>query len=184
MIALAVGMIIFCAGHIVPRATGLRGRLIEALGDMPYKGIYALIVAVGFVLIVYGKSAAGYVHLYSPVPYAQHLAYVVMPFAFILLAAAYIPNNIRRVVKNPMLTATKLWAGIHLLMNGDLASVILFGGFLFFAVISVIMAKRFQLNKAHLPVSIGLDVLTILIGVGATAVIMAVHQHIAGVPAF
>lgn len=183
MTALIIGMILFCAGHIVPRATGLRDQIIESIGELPYKGVYSVLVTLGFVLIVWGKANADFVHLYTPMPYFQHLAYLVMPFAFILLAAAYIPNNIRRVVKNPMMTATKLWATVHLLMNGDLASVILFGGFLFFAVASVIMTKRFSLGKEHQPVSLGLDVLTVFAGIAATAVVMALHQSIAGVPA-
>ncbi|MFT7127629.1 MAG: putative membrane protein, partial [Pseudoalteromonas tetraodonis] len=99
----------------------------------------------------------------------QHLAYVLMPVAFILLAAAYIPNNIRRLIKNPMMTATKLWAIVHLLMNGDLASVMLFSGFLFFAVVSVIMAKRFNLAKEHAPVAVGFDIVTVFAGIAATA---------------
>lgn len=184
MIALAIGLFIFCAGHIVPRTTGLRGRLIDSIGEAGYKIGYSLTVAIGFGLIVWGKSSAEYVHLYSPVPHIQHLAYIVMPFAFILLAAAYIPNNIRRVIKNPMMTATKLWAAMHLLMNGDVASVILFSGFLFFGVVSVIMAKRYNLNKEHQAVSVVFDIATVVAGVVATAAVMALHQAISGVPAF
>jgi uncharacterized membrane protein len=183
MIALISGMLLFCAGHIVPRATGLRGRLIGSLGERAYKGIYSLVVGLGLALIIWGKANAEYVALYNPVPQMQHIAYLVMPFAFILLAAAYIPNNVRRAVKNPMMTATKLWAIVHLLINGDLASVILFSGFLFFAVATVIMAKRFELNKPHQPVAIGFDILTIALGIAATALVMAFHQSIAGVAA-
>ncbi|MFT5063007.1 MAG: putative membrane protein [Gammaproteobacteria bacterium] len=114
----------------------------------------------------------------------QHLAYVLMPGAFILLAAAYIPNNIRRLIKNPMMTATKLWAIVHLLMNADLASVMLFSGFLFFAVVSVIMAKRFNLAKEHAPVAVGFDILTVFAGIAATAGVMAIHESLTGVDAF
>jgi uncharacterized membrane protein len=142
---LIVGLVLFLGVHSVAfAAPALRARTIQRLGEGAWKGLYALVSLIGFVLICYGfgSARATATVLYSPPAWARHAAMVFMLPVFPLLLAAYLPGRIKSAAKHPMLAAVKFWAFAHLLANGSLADVLLFGGFLGWAVMDRISLKR------------------------------------------
>ena len=139
------GLVLFLGTHSLLMVPAVRGRFVAALGEAGYKGVYSLVALIGLVLLARGYNAwweAGPPILYVPPAGMAHLALLLMAIAFVLLAAAYSPGYIKRALKNPMLMAVKTWAVAHLLVNGDLPSVVLFGAFLVWAVIDLVSAKR------------------------------------------
>src|SRR5882757_5599441 len=142
---LIIGLVLFLGVHSVAIvAPALRARTIHRLGEGAWKGLYALASLVGFVLICYGFGLARQtpVMLYSPPTWLRHVALLLMLPVFPLLIAAYLPGRIKTAAKHPMLGAVKFWAFAHLLANGLLADVLLFGGFLAWAVMDRISLKR------------------------------------------
>src|SRR6478752_7280144 len=138
--------------HAFTMARGPRARLRERLGEGPYKALYSLVALVGIVLIAVGFGryrAAGYIPVWDPPLWTRHLALLLVWFAFVAFAAAYLPGRIKRILKHPMLTAVKVWAFAHLLANGDLGSILLFGSFLVWAVLARISAKRRDVAAEH-----------------------------------
>ena len=145
MTLLVLGLLLFLGIHSVSIvAPGWRDTQAARLGVLPWKAIYSVISLVGFVLLVIGYSAARQspVVLYTPPTSMRHLAALLMLPVFPLLIAAYMPGRIKAAVKHPMLLAVKFWALAHLLANGTLADVLLFGGFLAWAVADRISVKR------------------------------------------
>ncbi|MBR9814402.1 NnrU family protein [bacterium] len=182
MLVLIVGMLVFLGIHTVPMRRAVRDGLVQRLGENAYKGLFTLTAVVGLGLIIVGKGTAGFVPLYPPVPGARHLALLLMPVALILVLAGSMPGNIKRFVPNPMLTGVKLWAVLHLLANGDLASVILFGGFLAWAVIDVISLKRRGVAKPTDKVSPAWDAAAVLGGIVLYGVIAHYHAVLFRMP--
>ena len=136
MTLLILGLLLFLGVHSVSIvARPWRDATIARIGEGPWKGGYTLISLIGFALIVYGYGLARQqpVVIYTPPAGLRHLAMLVMLPVFPLLLAAYLPGRIQRAAKHPMLLSTKLWALAHLLANGMLADVLLFGGFLLWA---------------------------------------------------
>ncbi len=145
MVYLILGLVIFLGIHCLPMVPARHGAIKARLGDGPYRGLYSVVAAAGLVLIVYGfgaARAAGPVQLYEPPFWLRHLTMLLMLPVFVFLVAAYFPGRIKAALKHPMLAAVKIWALAHLLANGDLASVLLFGGFLVWAVADRISLKR------------------------------------------
>ena len=152
MIVLLLGLIVFLGVHSVSiAAPGWRSAQIARFGAGGWKGLYSVAAGVGLALVVvcYGMARREPVVLYTPPQALRHLALVVMLPVFPLLFAAYLPGRISRLAKHPMLLATKLWATAHLLGNGTLADVLLFGGFLAWAVADRISVKRRRPDEAH-----------------------------------
>lgn len=144
MLMLIIGLVLFLGIHSVPIVRSRREALVAKFGENGYKGLFSLVSAVGFVLIIYGYGVARYEGpiLYDPPHWLRHVTMLFMVPVFIFLVAAYVPSRIRAALKHPMLVAVKLWAFSHLLVNGDLASVLLFGSFLAWAVLDRISVKR------------------------------------------
>jgi uncharacterized membrane protein len=145
MAVLIIGLVVFLGVHsIALAAPGFRSRAIARLGEGAWKGLYALVAAVGLVLIVYGFHLAreSPVVLYGPPGWLRYVTFLLMLPVFPLLVAAYLPGRIKTAMKHPLLAAVKFWALAHLLANGMLADVLLFGGFLAWAVVDRISLKR------------------------------------------
>jgi len=147
MLILLIGLAIFFLVHVVPTAPDIRSGLVARFGEGTYKIIFAALSLVGFALIVLGYHKLQIMpgknpQLWAPPVWTRHLAFTLMLPAMILLVAAYVPSKIRTAVKHPLLAATKLWALAHLLANGDLGSVALFGSFLAYAIYDRISVKR------------------------------------------
>jgi uncharacterized membrane protein len=145
MLLLILGLILFLGAHSVSIvAPGWRDASLGRLGEGAWKGAYSLVSAAGFALIVFGYGLARQQPelLYTPPVALRHLALLLMLPVFPLLLAAYLPGRVKRAARHPMLLATKLWAVAHLLANGNVADVILFGSFLAWAVADRISLKR------------------------------------------
>jgi uncharacterized membrane protein len=145
MWVLVSGLMLFLGSHAVSMARGMRTRLIERLGEGGFKGAYTALSLMGLVLIVYGFSlyrSASWINVWYPPVWSKHLALLLTLPIFILLAATNSKGRIHAAVKHPMLLAVKIWATAHLIANGDLGSILLFGSFLAWAVIARISLKR------------------------------------------
>jgi uncharacterized membrane protein len=142
---LILGLILFLGTHAFTMARGPRANLVKSLGEGPYKGLYSLLALAGVVLIAIGYGryrAAGYIPVWDPPVWTRHLALLLVWFAFVAFVAAYLPGRIKSTLKHPMLAGVKIWAFAHLIANGDLGSIILFGSFLAWAVAARISVKR------------------------------------------
>ena len=152
MIVFIVGLFLFLGIHSASIvAPGWRNAQAARRGEGAWKGIYSIVSAAGLVLLVvgYGMARREPVVLYTPPVALRHLALLIMVPVFPLLFAAYLPGRIRSAAKHPFLLATKLWATAHLLANGTLVDVLLFGGFLVWAVADRISVKRRSVAEAH-----------------------------------
>ncbi len=186
MALLLVGLAIFFATHYFTAvARGARDGLVQRFGAGPYQGAYSLITIIGFALIIIGWRSAEAATLYTPPAFLRHATLGLMPFATILIVAAYAPaGRIAAAVKHPMLAAVKIWAFAHLLSNGEVRSVLLFGAFLAFAVVD-----RIAVDRRGAPTRSAGPVLNDIIAVGAGLVLYGViylwaHRWVAGVPLF
>jgi uncharacterized membrane protein len=145
MVVLIIGLAIFLGAHsIAIVAPELRNRAVLTWGEGVWKGVHGLISLIGLVLIIYGfgLTRQAPVALYAPPRFLRYVASLLMLPVFPLAAAAYLPGRISSATKHPLLAAVKLWAFAHLLANGLLADVLLFGGFLAWAVADRISLKR------------------------------------------
>lgn len=190
MLILIAGLVLFLGTHAFTMAREPRAALIGRIGAGPYRGLYSLVSLIGLVLIVYGFGAyraSGYVPLWDPPVWTRHLALTLMPISFVLLAASQTGGRIRRAVKHPMLAAVKIWAFSHLLANGDLGSVLLFGLFLAYAVVDRIAVKR-RAPEAHAHEEVVVsgwraDIAAVVIGLGLyVAFALWLHPVLIGVP--
>jgi uncharacterized membrane protein len=144
MTLLILGLVLFLGVHSVSIVAPAWRDAMAARNEKAWKGVYTLVSIAGFVLLVYGYGLARQspVVIYTPPAGLRHLAMLLLLPVFPLLFAAYLPGRIQALTKHPMLAATKLWAFSHLLVNGTLADVLLFGGFLAWAVADRISFKR------------------------------------------
>jgi len=145
MLTLVAGLVIFLGIHSLSIVNEpLRDRLASRLGVVAWQATYAVIAVVGFVLIIQGYAAARLdpTVLYVPPVWLRHVALLLLVLVFPLVLATYLPGRIQRATRHPMLLATKIWALAHLLSNGMLHDVVLFGAFLAWAVVDRISMKR------------------------------------------
>lgn len=191
MTYLILGLVIFLGVHSVRIvAEGWRAQTRARLGEARYKGVYSVVSLLGFALIVWGFGLARQqpVVLWSPPVGMRHLASLLTLLAFVLLAAAYVPaNRIKARVHHPMVIAVKTWALAHLVANGTLAHIVLFGAFLAWAVLDFIAArKRDRATGVQYPPGTGgATAVTVVVGAGAWAVFaFLLHGWLIGVRPF
>ena len=185
-----IGLVVFLGAHVFVSMRGHRAALIAKLGEGPYKGLFSLVSIVGLALIGYGFAryrAEGLIPLWYPPAWTRHIVEAAMWPASIALVAAYIPGDIKRLLKHPLLVAVKIWAAAHLCANGDLGGIILFGSVLAWAVYDRITLKR-RSDAGSPPIPVGgrrNDIIAIVVG---TIVYLALgfvfHPIVIGVPAF
>ncbi len=175
MLLLILGLGLFLGTHAFTMARGPRERLIARFGEGAYKGAYSLLSLGGLILVGAGYDAyraAGYVPVWEPPRFFGHISILLMLAGFILFVAAYVPGRIKATLKHPMLAGVKVWALAHLLANGDLGSMLLFGSFLAWAVAARINVKHRSIASQHLgPVAAaaGLRNDAIAVGIGTAA---------------
>jgi len=145
MTQLILGLILFLGAHSVRIfADDWRTRTIAARGEKAFKGVYTLLALLGFYLLVVGYGAARLetVALWNPPVFTKHISILLMLFSSILLMAAYVPrNHLKMRLGHPMVLSVKVWALSHLLANGNLADLLLFGSFLMWAVLNFRSAR-------------------------------------------
>ena len=187
MTLLIVGLVLFLGVHALTMARDTRARLIARLGEGGYKGAYSLVSLAGFVLIVWGfisYRAAGYIPVWTPPRAMAHVAMTLMLPAIVLLFVYLLPGGkMKGLVKHPMLVAVKLWALAHLLVNGDLGSMLLFGSFLAYGVIDRISLKRRGVAGPQPSGWTGNDTLALGLGIVTyLLLVFALHPVLFGVP--
>lgn len=191
MTLLVLGLILFLGTHAFTMARGSRAALVAKLGEGPYKGLYSLLSLAGIVLLSIGYGnyrASGYIPVWDPPVFTRHLSLLLVWPAFVFLVAAYLPGRIKTTLKHPMLAGVKLWAFAHLIANGDLGSILLFGSFLAWAVAARISAKRRDVAAQHggpaaPPAGLRNDALALAIGTAAyLAFAFWLHPWLIGVP--
>jgi uncharacterized membrane protein len=190
MMVLIVGLILFLGIHLLPTSPELRAGLQERMGTNVYKAVFSLLSLAGFIIIVLGYHKLQ-LHpgknpiLWNPPEWTRHFAAGLMLPAMVLLVAALIPSRIRTTIRHPMLSAIKIWALAHLIANGDLGGVLLFGSFLAFAVYDRISVKRRgtlgPLGDTK-PTSVINDVIVVVLGVALyAALLFGGHAWLIGV---
>lgn len=146
MIYLIIGLVLFLGVHSVRIvADDWRTQTRARMGEGAYKGVYSLLSLIGFGLIIWGFGVAreAPVLLWVPPLGMRHAASLLTLIAFVFLAAAYVPRNgIKARFHHPMVLGVKAWALAHLLSTGTFAHVVLFGGFLAWAVLDFISARK------------------------------------------
>ena len=189
MTLLLIGLILFLGAHMLPVLASRREALVSRFGGAGDRIAFSILAGIGFVAIVYGYGmarAAGPVALWYPPVWTRHLTLLLMVPVFVLLVAAYLPTgHIRKRTRHPMILAVKIWAFAHLLANGDLASVLLFGTFLAWGVIDRISLKRRGVagGAGAATVSAGSDAIALVVGLGIyVAFVLWLHPLLIGVP--
>ena len=180
---LILGIIIFISIHLVP-ISPLKNILINRLGENKYKGLFSLIALIGILIIIYGFSSADYYPIWDPLPYSKELALTLMPISIVLLVAANIQTNIKRLTKHPMLIGILIWSFVHLIANGDLRSIMLFGSFGVYALIDIIFSKKVLTTNNTTNYTLTKDIIVVIIGLLVYAIIVYFHRYIAGVVIF
>jgi uncharacterized membrane protein len=171
MAALVLGLVLFLGVHSTRIfAEGWRNARMESFGEREYKLLYSLVSIGGFVLLVwgYGLARQNPVVLWNPPPvWVKHVASLAVLVSFVLLVAAYVPNNgIKAKLRHPMILGVKVWALAHLAVNNTLADVVLFGSFLLWAVLDFRSVRRRERTLAMRSLGVrSRTVMTVVIGV-------------------
>jgi uncharacterized membrane protein len=190
LLVMILGLVLFLGAHTLTTQRELRASVIASTGEGGYKIGYALVSVAGLALIVWGFAhyrATGWIDVWYPPRALKHIAVALMLPAVILVVAAYLRGRIYTAVKHPMLSGVKLWAAAHLLANGDLGSIILFGSFLGWAVYDRISLKH-RADAGAPPIPVGgpaNDLIAVAVGIVAyLALAFAFHPVVIGVPVF
>jgi uncharacterized membrane protein len=188
LVVMILGLVLFFAAHTLTTQRDLRARFVASMGEGGYKIGYAVVSIAGLALIVWGFAhyrATGWIAIWSPPKFLKHLNIALMLPATILVVAAYIRGRIYQTLKHPMLAGIKLWAFGHLLANGDLGGIILFGSFLAWAVYDRISLKH-RADAGSPPIPVGgptNDLIAIAVGfVAYLALAFAFHPVVIGIP--
>lgn len=189
MLLLVIGLVVFLSIHLVPSNVELRNGLVARFGETGYKVFFAIVSLIGFVIIILGfhklqLHPGKNPQLWYPPVWCRHLAVALMLPAMIALVAAYVPSRIHTMLRHPMLVAIKIWALAHLLANGDLGSLILFGSFFAFAVYDRISLKK-RGALGPLGTKTGPAINDVIVIVGGTALyavfLLWGHEYLIGV---
>jgi uncharacterized membrane protein len=190
LLVMILGLVLFLGVHTLTTQREVRAQIIESTGEGGYKIAYALVSVAGLALIIWGFAhyrATGWIDVWHPPVALKHLAVALMLPAVILVVASYLRGRIYTALKHPMLAGVKLWAAAHLIANGDLGSIILFGSFLGWAVFDRISLKR-RGNAGAPPIPVGglaNDLIAVAVGIVAyLALGFAFHPVAIGVPVF
>ena len=182
------GLAVFTGAHAFVTRRDQRAALIARFGEGSYKGLFSLISIVGVLLIAWGFAryrATGWIDVWYPPLWTRHIVVALMWVASVCLVAAYSPGKIKATLKHPMLVGVKIWAAAHLIGNGDLGSIILFGSILAWAVFDRISLKRrTDAGGPKIPVGgVGNDVIAVVVGIVVyLALAFAFHPVVLGIP--
>jgi len=187
---LIIGLAVFIASHVFVTQRKARAALIGRIGEWPYKALFSAVAIISLVLIVWGFAhyrAEGYIQVWTPPSWMRHVTVFLVWPAIIFATAAYIPGDLKRTLKHPLLVGVKLWAFAHLLSNGDLGGIILFGAILGWAVYDRITLKRRE-DPGAPPIPVGgrrNDIIAIVVGtIIYLALGLVFHPLFIGIPVF
>jgi uncharacterized membrane protein len=191
LLILIVGLVILLGAHVFVAFRDARGGLIAKFGQGGYRVLFSVVSIVGLVLVIWGYGdyrAHEWIQVWTPPAFMRHVTVGLMLFAVIFITSTYIPCHIRQKLKHPMLASVKTWALAHLLSNGDLGSIVLFGSFLGWGAFARIAAKRrgdVGAAAKSTPVGWTKDIIVVVIGM---AIYLALgfwfHPYVVGVSVF
>ncbi len=189
LLILVIGLVVMLGAHVFVTFREARANLIARLGQNGYRGLFSVVAIVGLALVIWGYGeyrAHEWVQIWSPPAFMRHVTEGLMFFAVIFMTAAFIPSHTKAILKHPMLAGVKTWALAHLLSNGDLGSMLLFGSFLVWGVYARIAAKkRGDLGAISAPTGWTNDIIVVVVGV---VIFLALgyyfHPYAIGVPVF
>lgn len=186
MVLLVVGLLAFAVVHLIPSlAPQLRARAVGALGEVGFKALFSVVSLATLVLLVKGWQVAAGPVLYIPPAWGWHVTPLFVLVAFVLFVGSRAPTNLRRRIRHPQLAAVKFWALGHLFSNGDLRSIVLFGGMIAWAVVAMIFINRRDgAWRKPEPASKLATTLSTLAGVVVYVIVMLLHQRLIGVSPF
>ena len=143
MTLMIIGLALWWATHLYPiYLPGRRAAAIGRLGEKLYKSAFVMFSVAAVAFMVMGYRKAGFIEVWSPPIWTMHLNNLLMLLAVLLMGAKQATSSVKHYIRHPMLTGVKVWAAAHLLVNGDLASILLFGGLLSWAVVAMIGSNR------------------------------------------
>ena len=186
MTKLALGVLLWSFAHFIPTLfAGPRRKLVERFGENAYKGLFLLLMVLAIYLVISGWKAAVPETLYLPPAWGRHITALLVLLGFILFFAPYPPNNIKRLLRHPQLTGVILWGAGHLLANGEVRSILLFGGFAAWAAIEMLLINRRDgaWTKPE-PAPRRNDILLVVGGVAVYLVVALTHQWLFGFSPF
>jgi uncharacterized membrane protein len=180
---LLTGLTLWIVVHLVPSvAPALKARLHAALGAGPYRGVFALLVLLGLVLIVIGWRSAVPALVYAPPAWGRMAAFPLMFVAVLLFGASHAKTNLKRLIRHPQLAGVLLWSVSHLLANGDTRSLLLFGGLGTWALLEMVLISRREgawvKPERAAPKS---ELVGVIVSIIVFAVLVALHPYFAGV---
>ncbi|MGH8223776.1 MAG: NnrU family protein [Woeseiaceae bacterium] len=184
MTVLIAGILLWTAAHLVPGAApGVRQDIVARIGEKPWKGLFALVVAGSLVLVVLGWRSTAPQALYLPPDWGRSAAIALMLISVFLFGAARRPSAIKRIVRHPQLTGLIVWSVAHLLANGDQRSLILFGGLGVWAILEIIVINRRDgaWTKPQAP-SVTREAIGVAVTVVVFAALLWAHPYFTGVP--
>jgi uncharacterized membrane protein len=191
LLILIVGLVILLGAHVFVTFRDARAGLVAKFGQGGYRILFSVVSIVGLVLVIWGYGdyrAHEWIQVWTPPAFMRHVTVGLMLFSVIFITSTYIPCHIRQKLKHPMLASVKTWALAHLLSNGDLGSIVLFGSFLAWGVFARIAAKRrgdVGVAAKVTPVGWTNDIIVVVIG---TALYLALgfwfHPYVVGVSVF
>ncbi len=180
---LVAGLLLFTAVHLIPSAPRLRVALVERLGEKPYRGVFSAVALLSLAAVVWGYSRSPLEWLYAPPAWGHQVSMILVPIALVLFAAANMPTHIRALVRHPMLLGLLLWAFAHLLANGEVRSVVLFGGFAVFAVVGIVSAVARGKGPPTEPAPrYTMDIAAVIGGFIVAGLLAVLHGVLFGVP--
>jgi uncharacterized membrane protein len=187
---LVLGLVLFLGAHVFVTLRPQRAAVVKSIGEWPYKALFTVVSIAGLYLTAKGFGMYrddGLIPLWWPPAFMRHVTEALMLPACIFLAAAYLPGDIKRVLKHPMLVAVKTWAVAHLLVNGDLGGIILFGSVLAWAGYDRFTLKH-RTDPGGPPIPLGgrrNDIAAVIVGVILyLALGMVFHPLVVGVMVF
>jgi uncharacterized membrane protein len=189
LVVLIVGLFVLLGSHVFVTFRVAREDALARLGRNGYRAIFSIVSIAGLVLVVWGYSeyrAHEFLPVWSPPAFMRHITVGLMLLASIFIATAYVPSHIRAWLKHPMFASIKTWAFAHLLSNGDLGAILLFGSFLAWGVYARIAAKRRGDRGFTTPPSGWLnDVIVVAIGIVLFVLLgLYFHPYLIGKPVF
>jgi uncharacterized membrane protein len=186
---LILGLVVFIANHLFVTFRSARAAAIGRLGKPVYHTLFGIVSLIGLALIVWGFAqyrASGLIAVWTPPAFMRHITVGLMLIASILIAAYLIPSHIKARAKHPLLAAVKVWAFAHLLSNGDLGGMVMFGALLAWAVYAFVTAKyRTDVTLPVAPRGFKNDVAVLIAGI---AIFLALgywfHPYVIGLTVF
>jgi uncharacterized membrane protein len=181
MILLAIGVVAFAIIHLIPVIPVAKARLQAQLGERRYGMIFGIASVATLLLIVLGWRMSDFVEVYEPPSWGRHVTFLLVAIAFILLGAFIFRGRLRQTLRFPLALAVIAWAIGHLVANGDLASLILFGGLLVYAVLHLALGFANGIRPSP-EIRQGHDAIAVFIGLALYGAMIQLHPYVIGVP--